>query len=175
MREIKVVNPFAHLLNFPTEWLRTRRDHLRFLNLIEVVTFLHQHQREIKKTSDDREYIESSLADYRIAYDLAREVLGESFTELKKPQRELLLQIKKLLEKKDEISRREIREHTGLGDHRLRDLLSELTSLEYLNVVEGKQGKSVVYRLAEDVVISGKIIEGLTKPDDLAQKLAIKV
>ena len=31
---------------FPSSWMRTRRDHARFLNLIEVSAFLHQHQRE---------------------------------------------------------------------------------------------------------------------------------
>ena len=31
---------------FPSAWMRTRRDHARFLNLIEVSAFLHQHQRE---------------------------------------------------------------------------------------------------------------------------------
>ena len=32
----------------PRRWLRTRRDHARFLNLIEVSAFLHQYQRERK-------------------------------------------------------------------------------------------------------------------------------
>ncbi len=41
-----VVIPFADRLSFPSSWMRTRRDHARFLNLIEVSAFLHQHQRE---------------------------------------------------------------------------------------------------------------------------------
>lgn len=97
--------------------------------------------------------------------------MGESFTELKKPQRELLEQIKNLLSRKESVSRREIREHVGLGDHRLRDLLSDLVSLEYLSVVDGKQGKSFRYKLAEDIIVSDKIIEGLTRPEELAKKI----
>ena len=171
LRQVRVVNPFAHLLEFPSEWLRTRRDNLRFLNLIEVITFLYQHQREVKRTEGGLEYIESNMADYKTAYLLAREVLGESFTELKKPQRELLGQIENLLDKKEETTRREIREHTGLPDHRLRDLLAELVSLEYLGIVEGKQGKSYHYKLAERGISGAKIFVGLTSPEELAQRI----
>ena len=39
-------HPLRRLLSFPSAWMRTRRDHARFLNLIEVLAFLHQHQRE---------------------------------------------------------------------------------------------------------------------------------
>jgi hypothetical protein len=170
LKEVRVVNPYACLLEFPADWLRTRRDHLRFLNLIEAITFLYQYQRETKKTDQGQEYIESTLEDYQTAYDLAKEVLGESFTELKKPQRQLLEQIEKLAAEKAEISRREIREHTGLPDHRLRDLLQELVSLEYLQVLEGRQGQSYRYRLAERCVSTEKILLGLTTPEELAQK-----
>ena len=45
---------------FPSSWMRTRRDHARFLNLIEVSAFLHQHQRE--RTAEGA--IVASLADY---------------------------------------------------------------------------------------------------------------
>ena len=173
LKEVRVVNPYACLLEFPADWLRTRRDHLRFLNLIEAITFLYQHQREVKITDQDQEYIESTLEDYRTAYDLAKEVLGESFTELKKPQRELLEKIEALLKQEDQeaINRRQIREYTGLGDHRLRDLLSELVNLEYLWIMEGKQGKSYRYQLAERCVSTEKILSGLTTPEALARKI----
>ncbi|MBI5747668.1 MAG: toprim domain-containing protein [Nitrospinae bacterium] len=173
LNQIRVVNPYAHLLEFPTEWLRTRRDHLRFLNLIEVITFLYQYQRETKKTADNQQYIESTLEDYRTAYNLAREVLGESFTELKKPQRELLNQIETLMEQKNKesVNRRQIREYTGLPDHRLRELLQELVSLEYLLVQEGRQGKSYCYQLAARANALDKILMGLTTPEELEKKL----
>ena len=46
LEPLPVVIPFADKLTFPSAWMRTRRDHARFLNLIEVSAFLHQHQRE---------------------------------------------------------------------------------------------------------------------------------
>ena len=54
--------------------MRTRRDHARFLNLIEVSAFLHQHQRE--RTREGA--IVAAVADYAVAYALAAEVLGET-------------------------------------------------------------------------------------------------
>lgn len=172
LKEVRVVNPYACLLEFPADWLRTRRDHLRFLNLIEAITFLYQYQRESKKTEQEQEYIESTLEDYRTAYDLAKEVLGESFTELKKPQRELLEKIEALLKREDQeaINRRQIREYSGLADHRLRELLQELVSLEYLEVKEGRQGKSFQYQLAARANALDKELMGLTTPEELARK-----
>jgi DNA primase len=172
LKEVRVVNPYACLLEFPADWLRTRRDHLRFLNLIEAITFLYQYQREPKKTDQGQEYIESTLEDYRTAYDLAKEVLGESFTELKKPQRELLEKIEALLkeEHQEAVNRRQIREYSGLADHRLRELLQELVSLEYLEVKEGRQGKSFQYQLAARANALDKELMGLTTPEELARK-----
>ena len=61
--------------------MRTRRDHARFLNLIEVSAFLHQHQRERREAGA----IVAAVADYAVAYALAGEVLAETLSDLKKP------------------------------------------------------------------------------------------
>ena len=173
LKTVKVVIPYAEYLKFPTKWLRTRRDHMRFLNLIEVITFLHQQQREVKRTEEGHEYIESTVQDYEAAYALARQVMGESFTELKKPQRELLKQIETMVKGslEEELTRRQIREFVGIPDTRLRDLLQELVDLEYLLTIEGKQGKSFRYRLSERNIKAEQIIEGLTTPEELEKQL----
>ena len=85
LEPLPVVIPFADQLTFPSSWMRTRRDHARFLNLIEVSAFLHQHQRERRGGA-----IVASLADYAVAYALAGEVLAETLSDLKKPLREAL-------------------------------------------------------------------------------------
>jgi hypothetical protein len=90
LEPLPVVIPFAELLTFPTSWLRTRRDNLRLLNLIEAVAFLHQKQRPRKRLAAGVEYIEASVEDYAIAYSLAASVLGFGFDELRKPARDLL-------------------------------------------------------------------------------------
>jgi hypothetical protein len=76
LKPLRVTIPYAERLSFPSQWLRTRRDNQRFLCLIEVITFLHQHQRERGETSEGKPYVVATVADYRLAYELAREVLA---------------------------------------------------------------------------------------------------
>jgi DNA primase catalytic core len=113
LETLPVVIPFADKLTFPSSWLRTRRDYARFLNLIEVSAFLHQHQRERRGGA-----IVATAADYAVAYPLAAEVLAETLSDLRKPLREALERVRGLSLKGDgSVSRREIREapgHAGL-------------------------------------------------------------
>ena len=166
LEPLSVVVPFADKLSFPSSWMRTRRDHARFLNLIEVSAFLHQHQRERSREGA----IVASLADYDAAYALAGEVLRETLTDLKKPLREALQRLQGLAAKgEDSLTRREIREALGVPDSTVRRWLADLVELEYLGVAEeGRQGagKTTRYRLIEraprrDVVL------GLLSPDEL--------
>ena len=60
LEPVKVVIPYVDLLSFPSQWLRTRRDHERFLCLIEASAFLHQHQRT-RKEYGEVPYIEATL------------------------------------------------------------------------------------------------------------------
>jgi DNA primase catalytic core len=163
-----VVIPFADTLSFPVAWMRTRRDHARFLNLIEVSAFLHQHQRERRSGA-----IVAALADYAVAYGLAAEVLRETLADVRKPLREAYTRIRELSLKGDgTLSRREIREALAEPDSTVRRWLAELCELEYLEAEasRGGQGKSARYKLAsgaprEDVVL------GLLTPEDLRARL----
>ena len=48
LRPLAVVNPYAEDLTFLDDRTRMRRDHAKYLTLIEAITLLRQHQREIK-------------------------------------------------------------------------------------------------------------------------------
>ena len=169
---LPVVIPFADRLSFPSSWMRTRRDHARFLNLIEVSAFLHQHQRE--RTTDGA--IVASLGDYAAAYALAGEVLRETLSDLKKPLREALQRIQALAAKGESfVSRREIREDMNVPDSTVRGWLAELVELEYLEAEasRGGAGKATRYRVTGrgprlDVTL------GLLSPEQLAQVLGEK-
>jgi DNA primase len=172
LKSIRVVIPFVHAVNFPADWLRTRRDHQRFLNLIEAVAFLHQHQREVKHTEEGMNYIEATIADYTIAFELAQAVMGESLTEMKPPQREVLEACRRLQEERGDYTRRDVREATGLPHRRCWELLEDLVDLEYMVKPEGKQGQTCRYRLADNAMAALKPLEGLTTPARLEQVLA---
>ena len=177
LKAIAVVIPYADLIDFPVRWLRTRRDNMRFLNLIEVICFLYQHQRPVQKSIDGREYIEATVEDYAAAYSLAREIMGESFADLKKPQRELLKAIAALhpagTAGPDEgVTRRAIREATGLADTRLRELLADLVSLEYVReLTGGGRGTTCRYTVLDHGPEGEKRLVGLTTPEELRKCL----
>jgi hypothetical protein len=167
LEPLPVVIPFADRLTFPTSWMRTRRDHARFLNLIEVSAFLHQHQRERRGGA-----IVAAVADYGVAYALAGEVLKETLSDLRKPLREALERVRGLSRKGDgSVSRREIREALDLPDSTVRRWLSDLVELEYLTQVEAGAkgaGKTSRYRLVPLETHCNTPL-GLLSPKDLQE------
>ena len=50
LKPINVVNPYAPLLTFHDGQTRTRRDHTKYLTLIQSIALLHQHQRPTSTT-----------------------------------------------------------------------------------------------------------------------------
>lgn len=180
LKPVIVIVDYALMLDFPKSWLRTRRDNLRFLNLIEVIAFLHQYQKEIKIDSLGREYIEADLRDYEIACRLAEKVLPDALSDMKKPVADLLSAIEEYLGEhaattklsKFEVpfSRREIRDATGLPNHRIKDLFHELEELEYVEVEKNARGGSYSYRLKEGKS-AGKLTSCLLSPEELAERL----
>ena len=169
LEPLPVVIPFAGLLTFPSSWMRTRRDHARFLNLIEVLAFLHQHQRE--KTREGA--VMASLADYEAAYALSGEVLAETLSDIKKPLRRALERIRALCQGNGEcVSRREIREALSEPDSTVRRWLSELVELEYLETEpsKGGQGRSARYRLSGRTPGEERL-QGLLRPEELRARL----
>jgi DNA primase len=166
LEPLPVVIPFAAELTFPTAWMRTRRDHARFLNLIEVLAFLHQHQRERRNGA-----ILAALADYEAAYDLAAQVLTETLSDLKRPLRDAFARVRELsLKCQGPVTRSEIREALALPDSTVRRWLSELVELEYLEADAGKQGKAVRYALTGRAP-KQELVLGLLSPQDLRQRL----
>jgi len=156
-----VVIPYADRLTFPSAWMRTRRDHARFLNLIEVSAFLHQHQRERRGGA-----IVASLADYAVAYALAGEVLADTLSDLKKPLREAYARIRELSLKCGSVTRSEVRDALALPDSTVRRWLTELVELEYLEAEATKQGKAARYVLSSRAPKQDLVL-GLLSPQEL--------
>ncbi|MBD2801212.1 DNA primase, partial [Xenorhabdus sp. M] len=48
LKPLNVVNPYASQLTFMSDKTRTRRDHMKYLTLIQSIALLHQYQREVK-------------------------------------------------------------------------------------------------------------------------------
>jgi len=160
LRPLAVRNHYAGQLTFLDDATRTRRDHEKYLTLIDAIALLHQHQREVKTDLVDGEreaYIEVTLDDLAAANHLAHDVLGRTLDALPPQTRRLLVLIEAMvkadcerqkLERRDyRLTRRQIRERTGWGLTQLRLHLDRLVDMEYLLVHKGGRGQSFVYEL----------------------------
>ncbi|EIF35337.1 DNA primase [Burkholderia sp. Ch1-1] len=159
LKPLAVVNPYADQLTFQSERTRMRRDHEKYLTLIDTIALLHQYQREVKTVRHagaELAYIEVTLADIEQANHLVHEVLGRSLDELPPVTRRVLEEITQAVKGKPlprasvRFSRREVREWTGLGDTPLRKHLERLVELEYLLTHRGQRGQSFEYELMYD-------------------------
>ena len=178
---VAVAIPFAEKLTFPNSWLRTRRDNLRMLNLIEAVAFLHQHQRPRHRLQSGAEYIEATVEDYAIAYSLATTALGFGLDELRKPARDLLALIegkaKAIAEERGAtlaavtFMRRDVRSWSGLPNHQVKLAMHELEELEYIEVDKAPRGSRFVYRLVADAKSRQVPLTGLLTPVELMNRI----
>ncbi|TAK40701.1 MAG: toprim domain-containing protein [Betaproteobacteria bacterium] len=163
LRPLAVVNPYADRLTFLDDRTRTRRDHDKYLTLIDAIALLHQHQRDIKTASvhgRSVEYIEASIKDIEAANRIAHEVLGRSLDELPPQTRRVLgLIVAHVTERASagamrpcdvRFTRGELRAATGWGDTQLKLHLARLAELEYLLVHRAERGQGYVYELLYD-------------------------
>ena len=156
LRPLAVVNPYADRLGFLDDRTRTRRDHQKYLTLIDAIAFLHQHQRPVKLAQAGGkaiEYIEVTPADIALANRLAHEVLGRSLDELPPQTRRLLGVALAMRQSEFRFTRRELRERATLSEAQLRLHLDRLVELEYLLSHRGQRGQSFVYELIFDGVV----------------------
>lgn len=181
LRALPVVNPYAEQLSFLDAAARTRRDHEKYLSLIESIALLRQYQREVKTLTPDQcgappvggsaasqhiEYVEVTLDDIRLANELAHRVLGQSLDELPPQTRRLLHLIDEMVSAHCEgqqlhrsqyrFSRRDVRDYTGFGHTQLKIHLHRLEEMEYLLIHRGGRGASFVYELLYEGHKSGE-------------------
>ncbi len=175
LRPLAVVNPYADQLTFLDERTRTRRDHEKYLTLIDTIALLHQHQRQIKSAmvADKAvEYIEATLADIALANAIAHEVLGTSLDELPPQTRRVLVGVRALVQqsmktqglpqREVRFTRADLRAATGVSDSQLKVHLARLSEMEYLLVHRALRGQGFVYELLYDGdAVAGVHLSGL--------------
>jgi DNA primase len=163
LKPMLVANPFARHLTFLDGRTRTRRDHVKYLTLIQTIALLHQHQRERKSVvhrGERLEYIEVTVDDIALANKLAHEMLGRSLDELAPQTRRLLESIEgyvtrecaaRQIDRGDlRFSQKSVREFTAWPDYQIKLHMRKLVEMEYLLVHRGGRGQSFVYELLYD-------------------------
>jgi DNA primase catalytic core len=176
LKPVQIVIEHLKDQGFPDAMTRTRRDHMKFLTLIQAITLLHQHQREIRISNEEGEkleYIEASEEDVKLAWELANHVLMRSLDDVPPQTRRLLLLIDRMVASECErlrierfdyrFTRATVRQHTGWGDSQLKKHLSRLEDLEYLALHRGAPGQSFVYALNFEMDANGRpVLPGLS-------------
>ncbi len=174
LRPLAVVNPWADQLTFLDDRTRTRRDHDKYLTLIDTIALLHQHQRPIRSTTvADQivEYIEATVADIELANAIAHEVLGTSLDELPPQTRRVLASLHSLVQLKMtelgvpqrevRFTRTQVRATCALSDTQARIHLERLAAMEFILVHRGQRGQSYEYELLHDQAGDGPHLSGL--------------
>lgn len=181
LKPLAVINPYADQLTFLSDKTRTRRDHEKYLTLIDSIALLHQYQREIK-TLGALDYIEVTTADIALANRLAHEVLGKTLDELPPQTRKLLKEIQSWvqqcckvdgIEQRDfRFSRKQIREHIQWSDNQLKIHCKRLEDMEYLLVHRGGRGQLMEYELLYNgnVEENQSVLMGLVDVDHLKKQ-----
>jgi post-segregation antitoxin (ccd killing protein) len=163
LRPLAVVNPFAESLTFASDRVRLRRDHVKYLALIDAIALLHQHQRLVHRVDVDGtsvEYVEVTAADIALANRLAHAVLGRSLDELPPQTRRVLAALDTWVSAQAttqgiaraglHFTRRHVRGVLGLSDTQLRVHLERLVTLDYVALHGGKPGQRFAYSLLFD-------------------------
>jgi DNA primase len=163
LRPLAVVNPFAEQLTFASDRVRLRRDHAKYLALIDSIALLHQYQRPLRsvvQAGQVIEYVEVTADDIALANRLAHEVLGRSLDELPPPTRRVLVALDAFVGERAvaqrieralvRFTRRELREAIALSHSQLAVHLDRLLALEYVIAHHGRNGQRFVYELVHD-------------------------
>lgn len=163
LRPLAVVNPYAESLTFASDRVRLRRDHVKYLALIDAIALLHQHQRPVRTLEVEGqavEYVEVTREDIALANRLAHAVLGRSLDELPPQTRRVLTALDGWVVERAGVqgieraavrfTRRDVRGPLGLSDTQLRVHLDRLVQLDYVAVHGGRPGQRFAYSLLFD-------------------------
>ena len=153
LENISVINPFAPLIELPTDLPHPRKTLLLLLDFINVVTFFHQHQRKQLVNEQTGEiYIESTPEDIKLAFLLLKNSLLRKVDELSTSARGFYNWLKKFLSeaKTKQFTALDIRKTKSIHPRTLNRYLQELTLFHYLQITGGNKHRGgFIYKLTE--------------------------
>ena len=152
LKQIKVINPFAEHLILPKQVFKPRRTNLHWLQLIEVITFYHQFQREKHRNEiTGEEYIETTLEDIQWSVKLIKDVLLRKSDTLNRVTRDYFESLKKFLSVKNTkiYNNREIRKELRIDESTLRRYHRLLINEGYIKKRDDIKGDSFHYEVLD--------------------------
>ncbi len=143
----RVIVPFARRIRVPSSQVRIRRDVTRLLDVVRVISWLHQHSR----TRDQRGRIIATEQDLRAALALVEEPLKRSWRALSPAEERVMEAIRRLPEEMRQkgFKRRDLAVE-GAQDRTMQEVLASLTSTGYLECDRRGGSQGFTYTLTRD-------------------------
>ena len=144
LRPVRIVNPYAPLIDLPKSVFKPRRTLPLLLSFIESITYYHQYQRQEKVDESTGElYIEVSVQDVARGVDLLEEVLKRKSDELSKATRSFYDRLKKWCKAENlkDFQSRALRESLRMAPRTLNRYLAELKDYGLIEIVGGSKHK----------------------------------
>lgn len=151
LEDVKIINPYAPLINLPNEIAYPRKSLLLLLNFIDIITYFHQYQRE--KTADKKTgevQIMTAIEDIELAFKLLKNNLFRRADELSTSARGFYhwLSTHLVEAKTNQFTALDIRKIKRLHPRTLNRYLQELKLFNYIQVVGGnKHREGFIYKL----------------------------
>lgn len=150
LKPIKVVNPYAEIIDLPQEVFKPRRTLLLLLSFIETITFYHQYQREVKTDATaGQQYIESTKEDIQAAFSLMKEALFSKSDELTNASRSFLERLKDHVKDGEVFYANQLRKKLRIPPSTLKRYLIELTRNGYMKIKGGSKYRGFEYEICD--------------------------
>jgi hypothetical protein len=142
LEPIRVINPYAPLIELPENIPSPRKTLLLLLDFINVVTFFHQAQRTQKSDPKTGEvYIETTPQDIELAFSLLKNSLLRKVDELSTPARGFYNWLQKYLQEAQSayFTALDIRKTRSVHPRTLNRYLKELCLFNYIQITGGNK------------------------------------
>jgi hypothetical protein len=151
LNNVCVKNPYAQLIDLPQDIVFPRKSLLLFLNFIETITFLHQHQREYEKHNEkDEIVVKTHPHDIELAFKLLKNNLFRRADELSTSTRFFFNRLQTFLSEANakQFTALDIRKSLSVHPRTLNRYLQELKQFSYLQITGGnKHREGFTYKL----------------------------
>lgn len=152
LKSIKVINPYAEMVELPKEVLKPRRTNAHYLQFIELITYYHQHQREIKHDQETgEEYIETTIEDIKNANALIKEIIIRKSDVLTGRSRNQLEAFKTILKNKSELfTNQTVRKTLKIAKSTAQYHLNTWLDAGLITKIHDKENQTYNYRLVNE-------------------------
>nr|WP_320120060.1 CHC2 zinc finger domain-containing protein [uncultured Marinifilum sp.] len=176
LKQVRVINPYAPMLDIPECVFKKLRTNMHYLRLIEIITFYHQHQREVKTDKSGKAFITTTPEDIAWANYLIKDSLLRKSDELGGQVRHFFESLKSFADKKEEpktIYAKEVREAFRMNPMTINRYLRELESRGYIQRNGGNRKTGFEYEIkAWDEY--EKLKSGIDILDEILEKVKMK-